>query len=51
MSSSLVSFVYTDGTYSISVKGVEFYEREAMEDQDLVVLPSPGKLKALAPAR
>ena len=40
-----------NGTYSISVKGVEFYEREAMEDQDLVVLPSPGRSKALAPVR
>lgn len=40
-----------NGTYSISSKGVEFYERTAMEDQDLVVLPSPGKVKAISPAR
>ena len=40
-----------NGTYAISVKGVESYERTAMENQDLVVLPSPGKLKAIGPAR
>ena len=40
-----------NGTYSISVKGVESYERTAMENQDLVVLPAPGKLKAISPAR
>ena len=40
-----------NGTYSISAKGVEFYERVAMESQELVVLPSPGKLKAISPAR
>ena len=40
-----------NGTYSISAKGVEFYERMAMENQDLVVLPPPPELKAISPAR
>jgi curved DNA-binding protein CbpA len=40
-----------NGAYSISAKGVELYERTAMESQDLVVLPSPGKTKAISPAR
>ena len=39
-----------NGTYSISVKGVEFYERTAMESNGLVVLP-PGKLGAISPPR
>lgn len=40
-----------NGAYSITVKGVELYERNAEDMQDIVVLPSPGKLKAIAPAR
>ena len=40
-----------NGAYAISSKGVDFYERMAMENQDLVVLPAPGKLKALSPSR
>ncbi len=40
-----------NGTYAITYKGVEFYERTALENQELVVLPSPGRLKALSPAR
>ncbi len=40
-----------NGAYSISARGVEFYERTAMETQDLVVLPSTGNSKALAPMK
>ena len=40
-----------NGAYSISARGVEFYERTAMETQDLVVLPSPRTGKELAPMR
>ena len=40
-----------NGAYSISARGVEFYERTAMETQDLVVLPSTEKRKELAPMK
>jgi len=36
-----------NGAFSISSKGVEVYETVAGESQDLVVLPAPGKLKAI----